>query len=65
MKNKHNICVIGAVVIKDIPPFALVVGNPGRIIGWVNKRGAILSFNNQGVSSFGKEMFSNNKVKEI
>jgi len=24
----------GAVVVKDVPDFALVVGNPGRIIGW-------------------------------
>lgn len=29
----------GSVVTKDIPPFALVVGNPGRIIGWVDKKG--------------------------
>src|ERR1700682_6392689 len=25
----------GAVVVKDVPDFALVVGNPGRIIGWM------------------------------
>jgi UDP-2-acetamido-3-amino-2,3-dideoxy-glucuronate N-acetyltransferase len=25
----------GAVVTKDVPDFALVVGNPGRIIGWM------------------------------
>ena len=29
----------GAVVTKDVPPFALVVGNPGRIIGKVDKKG--------------------------
>lgn len=29
----------GAVVSKDIPPFTLVVGNPGRIIGRVDKKG--------------------------
>lgn len=29
----------GAVVLEDIPDFALVVGNPGRIIGRVDKRG--------------------------
>ena len=25
----------GSVVVKDVPDFALVVGNPGRIIGWM------------------------------
>jgi UDP-2-acetamido-3-amino-2,3-dideoxy-glucuronate N-acetyltransferase len=25
----------GAVVVKDVPDFALVVGNPARIIGWM------------------------------
>jgi UDP-2-acetamido-3-amino-2,3-dideoxy-glucuronate N-acetyltransferase len=25
----------GAVVVKDVPDFALIVGNPGRIIGWM------------------------------
>ena len=29
----------GAVVINDVPPFSLVVGNPGRIIGKVDKNG--------------------------
>ena len=29
----------GAVVTKDIPPYSLVVGNPGRIIGKVDKLG--------------------------
>ena len=29
----------GAVVTKDVPPYSLVVGNPGKVIGEVNKRG--------------------------
>ena len=29
----------GAVVTKDIPPYSLVVGNPGRIVSRVDKRG--------------------------
>lgn len=29
----------GAVVTKDIPPYALVVGNPGRIVGKVDEKG--------------------------
>ena len=29
----------GAVVTKDVPPYSLVVGNPGRVIGRVDKKG--------------------------
>ena len=29
----------GAVVTKDVPPYSLVVGNPAKIIGKVDKKG--------------------------
>src|SRR3989441_291298 len=34
----------GAVVVKDVPDFALVIGNPGRIIGWMCVCGNRLNF---------------------
>jgi UDP-2-acetamido-3-amino-2,3-dideoxy-glucuronate N-acetyltransferase len=34
----------GAVVLKDVPDFALVVGNPGRIIGWMCTCGNRINF---------------------
>ena len=40
----------GAVVIKDVPDHALVVGNPGKIIGWVDKRGKKMEFDTKGQS---------------
>ncbi len=34
----------GAVVVRDVPPFALVAGNPGKVIGWVCRCGGRLRF---------------------
>jgi UDP-2-acetamido-3-amino-2,3-dideoxy-glucuronate N-acetyltransferase len=40
----------GAVVTKEILPFALVVGNPSRQIGWVSEYGHRLDFNENGLA---------------
>jgi UDP-2-acetamido-3-amino-2,3-dideoxy-glucuronate N-acetyltransferase len=40
----------GAVVTKDVPPFALVVGNPAKQIGWVGEYGHRLAFNEEGIA---------------
>jgi UDP-2-acetamido-3-amino-2,3-dideoxy-glucuronate N-acetyltransferase len=34
----------GAVVTRDVPAYALVVGNPARVDGWVSRRGSRLQF---------------------
>ena len=49
----------GAVVLKDIPPYALVVGNPSRQIGWISEYGHSLNFNDQGyaICSESKEVY--------
>ena len=38
----------GAVVTKDVPAYALMVGNPARQIGWVSEAGLKLKFNTNG-----------------
>lgn len=38
----------GAVVTKNVPAYALVVGNPARINGWVSEQGNSLSFDKEG-----------------
>lgn len=38
----------GAVVTKYVPPFALVVGNPAKHIGWMSRFGNRLHFNTDG-----------------
>jgi len=40
----------GAVVTKDVKPYALVVGNPARQTGWMSEYGHKLSFNESGVA---------------
>lgn len=40
----------GAVVTKNVPPFALVVGNPARQLGWVGEYGHRLTFNDKGIA---------------
>ena len=40
----------GAVVTKDVPDFALVVGNPARIAGWMSEAGVRLSFDVEGLA---------------
>lgn len=38
----------GAVVTKDVPPYALVVGNPSVQTGWVSEYGCRLEFDSSG-----------------
>lgn len=40
----------GAVVTKDVPQFALLVGNPAKQIGWVSKAGHKLDFSNDNIA---------------
>ena len=40
----------GAVITKEVKPFALVVGNPAKQIGWVSEYGHRLSFDDHGIA---------------
>ncbi|MCB0472305.1 MAG: N-acetyltransferase [Flavobacteriaceae bacterium] len=59
----------GAVVTKDIPAYALVVGNPSRQIGWVSEYGHRLNFDETGLAicpeSEQKYKLSDNKVVKL
>ena len=50
----------GAVVTKDVPDFALVVGNPAQIAGWMSEAGRKLAFDKVGVAFCSK---SNKRYK--
>ncbi len=46
--GKHCMIGAGSVVTKDVPDYALVVGNPGRVVGWVSEAGKKLKFDESG-----------------
>ncbi|MBN1186322.1 MAG: N-acetyltransferase [Bacteroidales bacterium] len=59
----------GAVVTKEVKPYALVVGNPARQTGWMSEYGHRLHFNEEGIAicpeSMGKYELIDNKVRRI
>ncbi len=59
----------GAVVTKTVAPYALMVGNPARQLGWMSEYGQRLVFNNEGVAicseSGDNYQLENNKVIKI
>lgn len=55
----------GAVVLKDVPANALVVGSPGKVIGWVDKKGHQLEFDSNGISLCGQYKIVEGKLKYV
>jgi len=59
----------GAVVTREVPAYALVVGNPARQTGWMSEYGHKLKFNAQGIASCPESnqlyKLENNRVSRI
>ena len=59
----------GAVVTKDVPAYALLVGNPARQMGWMSEYGHRLEFDSTGIAvcpeSKMKYQLTNNKVIKL
>ncbi len=59
----------GAVVIRDVPAYALVVGNPAKQIGWMSEFGHRLNFDEKGVARCPESgqtyRLENGKVRKI
>lgn len=66
--GKYSFIGAGAVVTKDIPDYALVVGNPARQTGWMSEYGHKLVFNREGFAicpeSQDKYRLENGKVSK-
>ena len=58
----------GAVVTKDVPDYALVIGNPAKQVGWLSEAGQKLIFDSEGIGycskSNKKYKLENNRVAE-
>jgi len=67
--GEYSLIGAGCVVTKEIPPYALVVGNPSKQIGWVSEYGHRLVFDESGIAicpeSQEKYQLKNNKVDKI
>lgn len=48
--GKFSFIGAGAVVTKNVPDYALVVGNPARQTGWISEFGHRLKFDNNGIA---------------
>jgi UDP-2-acetamido-3-amino-2,3-dideoxy-glucuronate N-acetyltransferase len=59
----------GSVVTREVKPYALVVGNPAKQVGWMSEFGHRLAFDNEGIAvcpeSSEKYRLENNFVKKI
>ena len=60
--GKYALVGAGSVVTKDVPDHAKIIGNPGKLVGWVDKEGDKLDFRKNGVSFCGNFILRNDKV---
>jgi UDP-2-acetamido-3-amino-2,3-dideoxy-glucuronate N-acetyltransferase len=60
--GRYALIGAGSVVTKDVPDFGLVIGNPAKQIGWVDKKGRKLIFNEDGISNCSRYYIENNKL---
>ena len=67
--GEYSFIGAGAVVTKTVLPYALVVGNPAKQIGWISEFGHRLEFGKDGIATCAeskqKYKLENNSVNRI
>ena len=67
--GEYSFIGAGAVVTKEVPPYALVIGNPERQTGWVSEYGIKLKFDEEGKAvcreSGEKYILKDNRVNKL
>jgi UDP-2-acetamido-3-amino-2,3-dideoxy-glucuronate N-acetyltransferase len=67
--GEYSFIGAGAVVTKSVSPYALVIGNPAKQVGWVSEAGHRLNFDKNGIAvckeSCDKYELMNDSVKKI
>lgn len=49
--GEYSFIGAGTVITKEVPAYALMVGNPGKQIGWMSKHGHRLEFDQSGIAT--------------
>ena len=60
--GEYSFIGAGAIVTKDVPAHAQVVGAPASIVGWVDKKGYKLVFDKNGISNCKNFIIKNDKL---
>lgn len=68
--GRHAFIAAGAVVVKDVPDYAMIAGVPGRIIGWMSEAGERLIFNESNIAECSRtgmkyRKINDNKVEQL
>jgi UDP-2-acetamido-3-amino-2,3-dideoxy-glucuronate N-acetyltransferase len=67
--GRYCMIAAGAVVTKDVPDYALFIGSPARLVGWVSEAGKKLIFNKKNIAICEKSgktyELENSKVVEV
>ena len=63
--GRYSMIGSGSVVTKNVEDFSLVVGNPAKHIGWIDRKGNRLTFNDKDISNCGNFIIKDNKLVEI
>ena len=61
--GKYALIGAGSVVTKNVPDFGLIVGNPGKLVAWVNEKGDKIKFHKNGESECKRFFFNGENVK--